>query len=993
MRGKIVVFVMVWLALFRTALAQTQLIADGGFTSTGYSPPWYVTGQGLGGVQFFLPTTTTPGYVEMANAANASQFLYQTVTLPTNLIGATLSLYNWTVSSNSAGDDSLSIFLTPTNNLDDSLQQIGDTIYGGAGLNTGWQYGSTNFISYQGSNFLSSLAGQTVDLLFYVATDPTAGYETQFYLTDIILAAYTTADIPVNDAFTNAIVIPSSGTTNSVTTICASRENGEPEIAGNPGGHSLWWTWTAPALGTVTISTAGSDFDTLLGVYTGSALTNLTVVTNSDGYNLSTGLAYVRFVVSQGTQFKISLDGYSGQTGVADFTFNFASDTTRPTVVITNPPSGANVTNSTILVQGTASDPFAITAVQYQLLNANGSNAWQLATGTNAWSATVTNLIPGTNTVRVEAMDIGSNVSTVVSRTFNYIVTTPLSLAIVGEGSVAGATNGQLLHLGYPYHLTAAAANGFKFAGWTGSITTNTATVSFDATVNFSLTANFVEAAKPTLSITAPVNAERWSNNVFNVTGQATDLVGVAAVWYQLDGGAWSTNVNSTNSFTNWNASVPLTPGPNVIKAFAQNVAGNLSTTTSVSFVYVLSTTLTVQTNGPDKLTPNYNGVLLAIDTNYAMTATASKGYVFSNWTTSSGVPITNNPVLKFTMASNLIYFANFIPNPFTLAAGTYEGLFYDTNADSITQAGSGFFSALVNTNGSFTAKFQQGNSTFPISGQFSLTGGWFTNALKTWGETAIGMQLPLTGGGVLEGGLTNAGWTSELDANLAVFSTTNPAPQAGKQYTLILPGTDSPTLPGGNGFGSLTVSAAGSVTFGGTLGDGTTVSQTAIESGQEQWPLYLSLYSGEGMLMGWLTFVDETNRDIDGTLYWFKPSKPVTTLYPAGFTNALEVAGSEYSLPKNARVLELTNGYVSLDEGGLLQSISNQFFLASNNIVTGSNKMTLRLTTTTGLFTGSATNGRTTITFSGAVLQKQTNGFGLFLNRAQSGSVSVAPQ
>jgi hypothetical protein len=80
-----------------------------------------------------------------------------------------------------------------------------------------------------------------------------------------------------------------------------------------------------------------------------------------------------------------------------------------------------------------------------------------------------------------------------------------------------------------------------------------------------------------------------------------------------------------------------------------------------------------------------------------------------------------------------------------------------------------------------------------------------------------------------------------------------------------------------------------------------------------------------------------------------------------------------------------------------LTQSISNTFTLAPNNIVTGSDKLKLTFTTPTpptGLFQGSVTNAEGKIVpFSGAVLQKQTNGFGQFLNGDESGSVSLAPQ
>jgi hypothetical protein len=43
-------------------------------------------------------------------------------------------------------------------------------------------------------------------------------------------------------------------------------------------GESVWWSWTAPFPGPVTITTAGSDFETILGVYLGITLSTLRLV-------------------------------------------------------------------------------------------------------------------------------------------------------------------------------------------------------------------------------------------------------------------------------------------------------------------------------------------------------------------------------------------------------------------------------------------------------------------------------------------------------------------------------------------------------------------------------------------------------------------------------------------------------------------------------------------------------------------------------------------
>src|SRR5207249_1437574 len=51
----------------------------------------------------------------------------------------------------------------------------------------------------------------------------------------------------------------------------ATKELGEPNHAGNSGGHSVWWQWKSPVTATVTLDTIGSSFDTLLAVYTGTS--------------------------------------------------------------------------------------------------------------------------------------------------------------------------------------------------------------------------------------------------------------------------------------------------------------------------------------------------------------------------------------------------------------------------------------------------------------------------------------------------------------------------------------------------------------------------------------------------------------------------------------------------------------------------------------------------------------------------------------------------
>src|SRR5262249_22109030 len=72
-----------------------------------------------------------------------------------------------------------------------------------------------------------------------------------------------------SDVFANRVIIPSGGVNTLASNAAATKESGEPNHAGSAGGKSVWWTWTAPNTGAVTVDTLGSSFDTVLAIYTG----------------------------------------------------------------------------------------------------------------------------------------------------------------------------------------------------------------------------------------------------------------------------------------------------------------------------------------------------------------------------------------------------------------------------------------------------------------------------------------------------------------------------------------------------------------------------------------------------------------------------------------------------------------------------------------------------------------------------------------------------
>jgi hypothetical protein len=134
---------------------------------------------------------------------------------------------------------------------------------------------------------------------------------------------------PSNDSFSAAEALP-AGLPASVSgsTLEATKEAGEPDHAGNPGGHSVWYSWTPSVGGRVGISRdAGcfSGIDPLVAVYTGSAVDALTPVASSHGFPPPSCFGegpQVEFDASPGITYRIAIDGRDGAQGSFSFSIN-----------------------------------------------------------------------------------------------------------------------------------------------------------------------------------------------------------------------------------------------------------------------------------------------------------------------------------------------------------------------------------------------------------------------------------------------------------------------------------------------------------------------------------------------------------------------------------------------------------------------------------------------------------------------------------------------
>lgn len=158
---------------------------------------------------------------------------------------------------------------------------------------------------------------------------------------DVCTAPTITATQPApaplgNDDFANARELAGFGSLTD-SNFLASKEAGEPDHAGDVGGHSLWYTWTAPTNDLVTFDTDGSGFDTLLAAYTGDDVASLTeIASNDDGVGLDVQ-SRISFTPVAGTTYRIAVDGFGSASGDIALNWSQATGTTAVLSGIGNP--------------------------------------------------------------------------------------------------------------------------------------------------------------------------------------------------------------------------------------------------------------------------------------------------------------------------------------------------------------------------------------------------------------------------------------------------------------------------------------------------------------------------------------------------------------------------------------------------------------------------------------------------------------------------------
>ena len=240
--------------------------------------------------------------------------------------------------------------------------------------------------------------------------------------------------VPSNNDFTNAtnITLSNGAFSTTGTNIGGTKQPGEPIHAGAdaPSGHSVWWKWTAPGSGNATIDTLGSNFDTVLAVYTGASVSALNfIASNDDAEPLVQGVdnpvrkrsSAVTFNAVGGTTYSIAVDGWgsisegdpSTYFGTIALNLNYAGPVNVAPAFTTQPASqtiaAGNSVTFTVAASGTPAPTY-----QWQKGGVNIGGA----TGS---SFTIPSVVPG---------DVGSY-TVVATNSSGSVTSNAASLAVI----------------------------------------------------------------------------------------------------------------------------------------------------------------------------------------------------------------------------------------------------------------------------------------------------------------------------------------------------------------------------------------------------------------------------------------------------------------------------------------------------------------------------------------------------------------------------------
>lgn len=524
-----------------------------------------------------------------------------------------------------------------------------------------------------------------------------------------------------------------------------------------------------------------------------------------------------------------------------------------------------------------------------------------------------------------------------------------------------------------------------------GQAANNTVTRTFVVTVTSVNSAPTITAI-PNQSLVSNTNSGPLNFTIGDVETPATGLSLTALS--SVPSVVPLTNVVFGGSGSNRTVTVTPTPGAaglSDVTVIVGDGASTASTTFRISVTAPAPTPgqLSVGKSGSGTIYPDLTTMNLVVGQTYSVTAVPATGYQFAGW---SGSVQSSSATITFTMTANMSLQANFVVNPYTTAAATYNGLFNESDEVRLNSAGS--FNVYLDVNGNFSAWAQIGYSRYQFAGKLDLNLR-ATNVVTRWDGTPLTVELQVGHGataGQITGRVSDGVWTAPLAGGRSSAS----SPFVG-EYTVVIPGTaGNPALPAGDGYATLHVAADGLGTMNGTLADGTAFSQTAYVTTDGDWPLYVSLYAGKGNIISWLSFTNLSTSDVSGNLVWIKQAGASTTSYPAGFTVGTKAVGSVYLQPnETGKALDLAGAVVTFSGGELTSSFNNVVSVNAGSQVVNlsSSEMSFLIAKLTGTFSGEVHVPATGVmrSLKGVVLQKQTAAYGSMMGASLSSRVVLA--
>lgn len=282
---------------------------------------------------------------------------------------------------------------------------------------------------------------------------------------------YNVFDRPENDTYATPAKIPAGFAEMTDDNTLATLEEGEPNHAGTAfQDASLWYAWPAAATGPVLVDLAGTAFDSIIAVYTGSNLRTARRIVSADNVDGRRN-PHVIFDAVAGTTYRFAVASAGEARGRVRLRMipNGAADTTSPLVAITSHLNGFVSTTNRIVVAGTAFDPGDNPSGVVEVrLGVNGSLP-RAVSGREAWSQPVS-LRAGLNRILVQAVDDAENVSSPVTITVDYRPQTVGNDHFVNatiltgtSGSVEGSNESATLEPSEPAH---AGLEGGKSVWW-----------------------------------------------------------------------------------------------------------------------------------------------------------------------------------------------------------------------------------------------------------------------------------------------------------------------------------------------------------------------------------------------------------------------------------------------------------------------------------------------------------------------------------------------